>query len=296
MNYEGPAYAYFSEQVTSIEINTALTPIPAPVADYTAATTGGPSPVVSFTSTSTGNITSYSWDLGDGTTSTEQNPAHTYTFVGHCTVTLTVTGPGGSDSRMYVVPIGKPCAFRGRLADSVTGNGITGATVTFACDPAAIPYGATDHAAVTDANGYYFVEDMLGKYAPSSGAHWVNYEVLVSVAGYDEYDYQWVNFYSSEDVTHNIALTSIGDLIVRPGESIQGAIDASQSGDSIYVYSGIYEENITIQSKSINLVGENTSDTVIKGNILAENSACVSIENIFVQYKAGEPLIGEETK
>jgi PKD repeat protein len=40
------------------------------------------------------------WDFGDGTTSTEQNPNHTYTFkdTGDFTVSLSVTGLGGTDT------------------------------------------------------------------------------------------------------------------------------------------------------------------------------------------------------
>ena len=47
---------------------------------------------VSFTDESVTpfNITSYSWDLGDGTTSTDQDPVNTYTERGEYSVTLTV--------------------------------------------------------------------------------------------------------------------------------------------------------------------------------------------------------------
>ncbi len=38
-----------------------------------------------------GSITAYSWNFGDGNSSTEANPAHTYAKVGNYTVTLTVT-------------------------------------------------------------------------------------------------------------------------------------------------------------------------------------------------------------
>lgn len=51
---------------------------------------------VSFTDRSTGTITSWSWDFGDGTTSTERNPTHTYTRRGRYFPKLTVTGPGGT--------------------------------------------------------------------------------------------------------------------------------------------------------------------------------------------------------
>jgi len=49
---------------------------------------------ISFTSTvsdSDGTISSYSWNFGDGTTSTVETPSHSYTVAGTYTVTLTVT-------------------------------------------------------------------------------------------------------------------------------------------------------------------------------------------------------------
>ena len=49
---------------------------------------------IEFTDTSTmgdANITSWMWDFGDGTNSTEQNATHMYTTTGNFTVSLTVT-------------------------------------------------------------------------------------------------------------------------------------------------------------------------------------------------------------
>jgi len=72
---------------------------PPPVADFSGSPTTGCVPLaVNFTDQSTGEITSWSWDFGDGGTSTAQNPSHTYNAVGNYTVELTVTGPGGSDT------------------------------------------------------------------------------------------------------------------------------------------------------------------------------------------------------
>jgi PKD repeat protein len=72
----------------------------APAADFTADPISGPIPLgVNFTDQSTGDIISWQWDFGDGSTSTEQDPSHTYTVSGMYTVSLTVTGPGGSDNR-----------------------------------------------------------------------------------------------------------------------------------------------------------------------------------------------------
>ncbi|MDN3670436.1 PKD domain-containing protein [Echinicola jeungdonensis] len=44
------------------------------------------------------NAMEYHWDFGDGNTSTEENPEHTYAAEGEYTVTLTVTGEEGSTS------------------------------------------------------------------------------------------------------------------------------------------------------------------------------------------------------
>ena len=49
---------------------------------------------VAFTATVT-NADTYSWDFGDGETSTEQNPVHVYAQSGSYTATITVTGEGG---------------------------------------------------------------------------------------------------------------------------------------------------------------------------------------------------------
>ncbi|MBU0982367.1 MAG: PKD domain-containing protein [candidate division Zixibacteria bacterium] len=74
-------------------------PPPAPVANFSGSPTSGTEPLtVAFTDASTGSITSWAWTFGDGGTSTAQNPGHTYTSAGTYNVSLTVTGPGGSDA------------------------------------------------------------------------------------------------------------------------------------------------------------------------------------------------------
>ncbi len=72
----------------------------APVAQFTGSPTSGVSPLtVAFTNTSTGSITSYAWTFGDGGTSTAASPSHIYAAAGVYTVSLTVTGPGGSNTQ-----------------------------------------------------------------------------------------------------------------------------------------------------------------------------------------------------
>ncbi len=50
---------------------------------------------VAFTALAT-NADTYAWDFGDGETSTEKDPEHTYAQSGKYTVKLTVTGKGGT--------------------------------------------------------------------------------------------------------------------------------------------------------------------------------------------------------
>lgn len=73
----------------------------APVASFTGTPTNVcPGSTVQFNNTSTGTITSYSWTFAGGTpaTSTAQNPTVTYNTAGTYTVTLTVSGPNGSNT------------------------------------------------------------------------------------------------------------------------------------------------------------------------------------------------------
>ncbi|MEM2878240.1 MAG: PKD domain-containing protein [Candidatus Hadarchaeales archaeon] len=61
---------------------------------------------VAFTDTSTGDIVSWSWDFGDGNTSTDRNPTHQFS-AGTYTVTLTVTSSGGqSDTYSRSITVG----------------------------------------------------------------------------------------------------------------------------------------------------------------------------------------------
>lgn len=69
-----------------------------PIAEFTANTTSGSAPLtVDFTDQSSNNPTSWQWDFGDGGTSTQQNPSHSYNNNGSYTVILTALNSYGSD-------------------------------------------------------------------------------------------------------------------------------------------------------------------------------------------------------
>ena len=70
-----------------------------PNADFIGTPTSGEAPLlVAFTDLSIDSVTTWLWDFGDGNTSTIQNPDNEYINPGDYTVTLMITGPGGSDT------------------------------------------------------------------------------------------------------------------------------------------------------------------------------------------------------
>src|SRR5207247_4823906 len=87
-----------STSLTQPSYTSVATP-PAPVAAFSGSPTSGTAPLaVTFTDQSTGPPAAWSWDFGDGTSSTAQNPVHTYAAAGSYSVSLTVTNSGGSNS------------------------------------------------------------------------------------------------------------------------------------------------------------------------------------------------------
>ena len=93
----GTSYYYFFYDWKIGNIKSARTQIdvivnPSPVANFTSDINNLNNGEVTFNNTSN-NATSYLWDFGDGNTSTDQNPVHTYTTSGEYTVTLTSTNP-----------------------------------------------------------------------------------------------------------------------------------------------------------------------------------------------------------
>ncbi len=76
-----------------------------PVANFTNSTSGVAPLATAFTNTSTGTITGYAWQFGDGGTSTASNPTHTYAKAGTYTVSLTASGPAGSNKKTSSVTV-----------------------------------------------------------------------------------------------------------------------------------------------------------------------------------------------
>jgi len=66
------------------------------------------SPTIAFSDAST-DATSWSWNFGDGNSSTDQNPTHTYASTGLYTVCLTATSSCGSDTYCDIINVTFNC-------------------------------------------------------------------------------------------------------------------------------------------------------------------------------------------
>jgi PKD repeat protein len=96
LTVDGPLGSDSEIKPAYINVFTEGTP---PKAGFTGSPTSGNAPLfVNFTDTSTGDFDSWSWDFGDGGTSTEQHPKHTYTVSDTYTVILTIDGQYGGDT------------------------------------------------------------------------------------------------------------------------------------------------------------------------------------------------------
>lgn len=184
----------------------------------------GTGKTVSFTDLSTGNPSSWFWSFGDGTSSTLQNPMHTYATQGTFMVTLTISGincQSTATKPVYVIDT----TFQHLYGQVFAGNFpvTAGVAMIFPTNPN--PAGGGFYAQMPlDSNGvYYFTEVPEGSYfilavpLESSGylptyfgntIHWESSTVI--------------NLGTAEN-PYNISLIASDQLTVGPG-SVSGVI------------------------------------------------------------------------
>lgn len=98
INYAGAIEGDLILVVKRVSGYGAFTLTSTPLAEFAADVNFGFAPLtVNFTNASIG-ATTYLWNFGDGSTSTEPNPTHVYTDVGFYTVTLTASNFAGANS------------------------------------------------------------------------------------------------------------------------------------------------------------------------------------------------------
>ena len=112
-------------QVTNIQVRNhpaaADVREPLPSAEFTMKVDSDFAPVtVRFSGPPDRKITYYSWNFGDGNTSTEKNPVHTFRTAGEYGISLTVGGPTGSSSFGRKVSVRQRAAPVARFEISAT--------------------------------------------------------------------------------------------------------------------------------------------------------------------------------
>jgi PKD repeat protein len=102
-----------------------------PTAAFTVTQTTWKTPFnMSFTDKSTGTIFMRNWDFGDGNTSTDQNPVHSYAAAGKYNVTLQAMGAGSNAiTKVITVAASKPSTSKAPVAAFTTS--VSGKTVKF---------------------------------------------------------------------------------------------------------------------------------------------------------------------
>jgi len=242
---------------------------PAPVANFTAT----PSSLiqgeaVTFTSTSTGTITSYAWNVDDdpaidGTTETY---AHTYTEVGIYSVTLTVTGPGGSNPKT--------------VADMITVSTAAPTPTTATTQTVQEDGSTTINLTATDPNGqavtFAITTDPTYGTATLSGSE-VTYTPNANFYGTDTFAYTASNgTYTSDPATINITVEGQDD------EPTTNDVSASTDEDTA----------VTVDLDVTEVDGDNYSFNIVSQ---PSNGTLGSVNGNQVEYTPNQDWNGTDT-
>ena len=243
---------------------------PAPVSNFTATPTiliQGQA--VTFTSTSTGTITSYAWNVDDdpaieGTTATY---SHTYTEVGTYSITLTVTGPGGSNPKTVADMINVSTA-------APTPTTETSQTVQ---EDGSTTIGLT----ATDPNGqavtFAITTDPTNGTATLSGTE-ITYTPNANFYGTDSFDYTASNgTYTSDPATITITVEGEDD-----GNPTTNDVSATTDEDTV----------VTVNLDATEIDGDNYSFSIISQ---PSNGTLGSINGNQVEYTPNQDWNGTDT-
>lgn len=208
---------------------------PVPVASFTYDKAFGQPPLtVQFTDTSTNTPTSWLWTFGDGATSTEQNPQHTYVLYGTYTVTLKACNAVGCTTAIDTdaisvagLPSADDLAGAGNWIDK--GFWFTG-----------LAYGPTN---VVEHQGRYFINHVGGTASsvnePGVGSAWEDYWYEISDVGIDPKS-TWSLAVPSDSYQVDFNLGASTDLMVDWGDGTVENRPGAQVFNRTYATAGTY--------------------------------------------------------
>jgi len=219
---------------------------------------------VNFTDKSSGKITSYLWDFGDSSSSTEQNPTHTYNAIGTYDVTLYVTGPDGTfdTAKTDYITVNPPPPTITSFAPNIGGTGTT-VTITGAyfMDVSAVSFGGTPAADFT-VDSDTQITATLGSGATGKSSITTLWGSATSVDDFVYYAAP-VAVFSGTPVIGvkplNVAFTdaSLNNINSWDWTFGDGGISALQHPVHTYMTAGIYNVSLTV-------TGHGGTDTLIK--------------------------------
>ena len=283
-------------------------------AGFTANPTAGFVPLfVQFTDASTGTITTRSWNFGDGGTSSAVNPSHTYTETGTYTVSLTVTGPAGTDSEVkpgYITVYSVPPAPVAQFTSNVT-TGISPLSVQFTDLSSGSPFEWN----WSFGDGTYSLE----RHPVHVYANPRNYTVSLRVRGLGGFDTEtkpWfihvlpnppvANFsanVTSGDAPLSVQFTdlSTNNPTAWSWQFGDGAISSERNPVHVYHYAGNYTVSLTASSSQgsdtrvragyINVSGMTPPPPGLKADFVgAPTSGFVPLTVVFADTSTGDPV------
>ena len=242
---------------------------PAPVANFTASpTTLIQGRAVTFTSTSTGTITSYAWnvDADPAIEATTATYAHTYEEVGTYSITLTVTGPGGSNPKT--------------VADMITVSTAAPTPTTATSQTVQEDGSTTISLTATDPNGqavtFAITTDPTNGTATLSGTE-ITYTPNANFYGTDSFAYTASNgTYTSDPVTITITVEGEDD------EPTTNDVSASTDEDTV----------VTVNLDATEIDGDNYSFSIISQ---PTNGTLGSVNGNQVEYTPNQDFNGTDT-
>lgn len=237
----------------------------APVCDFSGVpTTITAGESVAFTDLSENYPSSWTWDFGDGQTSTQQNPTHVYTVAGTYDVSLNVSNTAGSDSELKVAyitvnPVSNPpiADFEANVTTIIVGNSVDftdlstnlpeswswvfegGSSGTSSVqNPTGIVYGSVGIYTVTlSASNAFgtgteqktaYIEVILPNYCSASSAS-TSYEYISNVTIGD------INNTSTQ-TTYSDYTSSVADVNIGHASSLSVTIGTGYSSDQVLAW------------------------------------------------------------
>ena len=266
-----------------------ITPHPLPVPDFVTSTICI-SDSAHFTYTGSGTLTGYYWDLGNGSTSTQQNPSTFYTTPGTKTISLvTVTSQGCRDTIIKTLTVNplpvithspgvKVCPNTTAQLSETGGTGYVwspGSTLndSLISNPIASPTSPTlYHVTVTDANGCKNFDSVFVNLFPAppvnagpdtsickSGA---NFHLSVQLTATGAASYVWTpaTGLSNPNIANPVASPPANQTYYVTGTDTNGC----RATDSVTVYDLDPSLNLIVENSKAICQNDTTQLTVLK--------------------------------